>query len=314
MDEKSKGMNLCSNENFDELVEDYKNYIAEVEVSEGGESVIDAHVHIEKGPYTEEWIMKFVDEAVKRGIDQLYLLEHSHRFREFRALYTSIKADTPYGRLHNEWLKSKFNKSIEEYKELIEKMRKKDMPIKVYYGLEVCYFPEKEELIKSVTSGFPWDFLTGSVHWIDGWGFDHPSTKEYWEYRNVDMDYKTYYEIMISLVESGIFSILAHPDSIKSFNYYPECDLSDMYYRLADCLKKTNMKAEFSSGLCNNFNHSELGMNRKLLKVMIDSNVEIITASDAHVPDMVGMNIKEANEILLRYYSGTENLNRINNK
>ncbi len=46
--------------------------------------MIDAHVHLEQGPYTEEWLMEFFDKAIERGITSLYLLEHSHRFKEFK--------------------------------------------------------------------------------------------------------------------------------------------------------------------------------------------------------------------------------------
>ena len=30
--------------------------------------MIDGHIHIEKGPYTLDWIQKFVDKAVEMGL------------------------------------------------------------------------------------------------------------------------------------------------------------------------------------------------------------------------------------------------------
>ena len=36
----------------------------------------DVHIHIEKGPYTKEWIDQFVQQAVSIGIDEIYPLEH----------------------------------------------------------------------------------------------------------------------------------------------------------------------------------------------------------------------------------------------
>ena len=50
----------------------------------------DVHIHIERGPYTKEWIDKFVEQAVRMGLDEIYLLEHSHRFVEFTPMYASI--------------------------------------------------------------------------------------------------------------------------------------------------------------------------------------------------------------------------------
>lgn len=50
----------------------------------------DVHIHIEKGPYTKEWIDRFVEQAVRAGLDEIYLLEHSHRFVEFAPMYASV--------------------------------------------------------------------------------------------------------------------------------------------------------------------------------------------------------------------------------
>lgn len=58
--------------------------------SEGGCIMTDVHIHIERGPYTKEWIDKFVKQAVNSGMDKIYLLEHSHRFVEFAPMYVSI--------------------------------------------------------------------------------------------------------------------------------------------------------------------------------------------------------------------------------
>lgn len=106
---------------------------------------------------------------------------------------------------------------------------------------------------------------------------------------------------MIQLVESRIFHILAHPDSIKCFNAYSNRDLTELYNRLAKALKRNKMKAEFNNGLYLNYHHEELGLNRKLLKVLIDHEVEIWTASDAHSPQDVGEYIREAVKIINRY-------------
>ena len=35
--------------------------------------MIDAHVHLEKGPYTREWLQEFIFYAQERGIRKIYL-------------------------------------------------------------------------------------------------------------------------------------------------------------------------------------------------------------------------------------------------
>ena len=47
----------------------------------------DVHIHIERGNYTKEWIDRFVEQAMNMGLEEIYLLEHSHRFKEFAPMY-----------------------------------------------------------------------------------------------------------------------------------------------------------------------------------------------------------------------------------
>lgn len=38
----------------------------------------DGHIHIERGPYTLNWIDRFVSRAVEMGLDEIRLLEHNY--------------------------------------------------------------------------------------------------------------------------------------------------------------------------------------------------------------------------------------------
>lgn len=167
--------------------------------------------------------------------------------------------------------------------------------------LPKCYFTDNEKLIKDVVSTYNFDFVTGSVHWIDGFGFDHRA--ELWNGVNVDMAYKRYYEIMLSLIESKIFTGVAHPDSIKCFGHFPSFDLTNTYQKLALALNRNNMYAEQSGGLVLRYNGKHgtknvLGMNESMLEIFQKNGVRLLTASDAHKPEDVGANIKELNRIL----------------
>lgn len=260
--------------------------------------MIDAHVHIERGPYTFEWLLQFVRSAQVQGIDELIILEHSFRFFEFKEIYESMMNDKVHGNYQRNWLNKRCKLSISDYKDFITKIRLIDFPIKVLFGLEVCFFPEKSKKIEKLIVDFEWDNLTGSIHWIDGWGFDHPNNADTWKKIGIDDVYRRYYDLMISLSDSQHFHVLAHPDSIKCFNYYPTIDLSAIYDELSKTLLNNNMKAEFSCGLKINYQHSDVGPNAGLLKSLILNNVELVTASDAHRPEDVGLYVGEANEII----------------
>lgn len=258
--------------------------------------MLDCHIHLERGPYTISWLEEFVKTAVKRGLHEIYLLEHSHRFIEFSQMYKSI---IEYSSYQKEWFLSRTrdNRSIKEYIVFIEKAKTLDLPIKIKFGLEVCYFEEHEKLIKSIAELYHFDFITGSIHWVDGFGFDHK--KELWNDNNVNRIYKRYYELMLRLVKSDLFSGLAHPDSIKAFGHKPTFDVETIYSKLADTLLEHDVYAEQSGGLHLNYSREcELGMNGLLLRTFINKGVRLLTASDAHRPEDVGANIPQLNSII----------------
>ena len=58
------------------------------------------------------------------------------------------------------------------------------------------------------------------------------------------------------------------------------------------------MYAEQSGGLTLNYGFEELGMNKTLLNVFKNKNVDIRFASDAHKPEDVGANILEMQAIV----------------
>ncbi|MBR4084060.1 MAG: histidinol phosphate phosphatase [Lachnospiraceae bacterium] len=233
----------------------------------------------------------FIKVAQEAGLDEIYLLEHTHQFTEFEKVYEPIKA---YNDFQHNWITTRMNGSINEYMDFINRVKDLKYPVKVKFGLEVCYIPETADLLADILKNYDFDFLTGSVHWIDGWGFDHMGQKELWESKNVDEVYKRYYDIMFQLCESGLFNGLAHPDSIKCFGYKPDIDLTEYYDKLAELLNKHGMYAENSGGLRLNYSPNlELGLNPQLLSILRKNNVRIETASDAHKQRDVGANIRD---------------------
>jgi histidinol-phosphatase (PHP family) len=261
--------------------------------------MIDAHVHIETRPYRPDFIWEFVSQAERMGITDLYLLEHSHRFEEFGPIYRHVLTDaSPVGVYQREWLERKMKRSLNEYLMLIQAMRQTEFPIKVHWGLEICYFPGEEQTITAIASGFDWDFLVGAVHWLDGWGFDHPRTKSSWQGRDCNALYRKYYELTRQMICSGLFDQIAHPDSIKCFGSYPTEDLTDTYREIARLAKRQAVKMEFNTGLHLNYFHPEVGLNRNFLACLKAADVAIVTASDAHHPEDVGKYIREAEEII----------------
>ena len=259
--------------------------------------MIDAHVHIfhgNSGEYTIDLINSFIAQAQKNGIREIYMLEHTHQFHEFEQVYKPI---IDYNEYQKKWLSGKLKASLESYIQLVDKAKDFNFSIKVRFGLEACYIPETEHILTSLLKHYKWDFVTGSVHYIDSWGFDHKA--EFWHGIDVDMVYRRYYEIMLEMINANLFNGVAHPDSIKCFGHYPSQDMSSTYTVLAEALNRAGMYAEQSGGLALNYGSPELGMNPSMLRIFKANNVRILTASDAHRSEHAGANIKELHEKLM---------------
>ena len=134
--------------------------------------MIDAHVHLEKGDYSVEWINQFVAYAVKRNIDEIYFLEHTHIFKECRNLYNEMSV---YNEYQKNWYQKKWGQA---------------RPLKDY----IDYIQNDIAQMKQMYS---FDFLVGSIHFIDRWAFSH--RKQRWNKNDYDMEcYKCNYGVKFS--------------------------------------------------------------------------------------------------------------------
>lgn len=262
--------------------------------------MIDGHIHIERGAYTLDWIDQFVNKAVEMEIDEIRLLEHCYRFEEFVPMYGSVCA-------YSEYVDAWFHRNagahkLVDYLELIERVRNEQFPVKIKFGLEICYFKEFENFISELTEGKGFDFLLGSIHFVDDFAFDHKA--EHWAGLDVDKIYRRYFEDSVALAESRLFDGIGHPDLIKLFGHKPSYSLSGCYECLAKELSKSDMYADQNSGAARRCSKTApLGMDEELLRILKKYNVKIITSSDAHCPEDVGYKIKELNSLIERVTS-----------
>lgn len=250
----------------------------------------DLHIHIERGPYTLEWIEQFINKAEAMELDEICLLEHSIRFTDF---HPSFKEAREYNAYQRKWFddKLRFAHNLDEFKELAQTVRNRDYPVKVSFGLEICYFEQHQDLIRDIVSDGFFDYLLGSVHWIDNWTFNQ--RKYQWLGKDFNKIYKRYFELQNSLVSSSIFDIIAHPDLITCHSLYPDYDLTDTYKDLCENIKAHNMMLEMNTS-------KGLGVNNQFFEIAKESGVIFSTGSDAHRVEDVGRNIKEVTSLISR--------------
>lgn len=255
--------------------------------------LIDGHMHLEYGPLTLEYVLQFVEEAHRKGLDKIQILDHTHRFIEFESIYEELKKYE----VQKTWLENKsmkFKDHVSDFIALMQDIKHMSLPVEVTYGLEVCYVPQHEEFLRTLLAQYPFDFLVGAIHSIDGLLYDMPFSKELlWNRYAANDIYRRYYELVFQLIRSDLFTQLAHPDTIKLFQIYPDYDLQSTYEKMAQLLCEHHMKAENNVGCYYRYHHPDMGLSTKLLKIFQTHNVELIYASDAHQPSDVGLYIQE---------------------
>lgn len=258
--------------------------------------MIDGHVHLENGPLTKEYVYKFVNEAINKGIKKLQIVDHTFRYKEFLPIHESFRKV----KAQDEWINNEFKDSIYDFIKLIEEMKKEKLQIEVLFGLEVDYQKSEEIKIKELLKIYDFDILIGSVHFIDGIAYDSEwSLDELWNKYPVNDIYKKYYDEVFSMVKSGLFTQLGHPDTIKMYNYYPSYDLTDTYNKLAELAKEHNIIVENNVGCYYRYNHKDMGLSKELLEIFKKHQCKMITATDAHYPKDVGRYIKDVWDITM---------------
>ncbi|NPA12186.1 MAG: histidinol-phosphatase HisJ family protein [Epsilonproteobacteria bacterium] len=186
----------------------------------------------------------------------------------------------------------KYRMSFEEmdsYEKMINKLKKNE-DILVLLGYEVDFTPKKH-LDKRIFQRNV-DYLIGSVHFLDNWGFDNPEFIKEWDKRDIDDVYKEYFSYIKDLANSKLFNIIGHIDLIKVFNHKPKTPIKDLAKEAIKAIKSNALVVEVNTaGLRKPVN--ELYPSDEILHMLLDNNIPLTTSSDAHSPKQVGFKLRE---------------------
>jgi histidinol-phosphatase (PHP family) len=237
--------------------------------------IVDYHVHLREAghqiSHRIETVERWVGEAERRGIDEIGFTEHVYYFRELRPLLT-----IPYQ-------VERSTIPIDPYVEAIVEAKSRGLPVRL--GVEVDYFPGREEELRDILAPYPWDFVLGSIHYLDGLGIDVEPTLV--DVLGPEEAYRRYFDVLAQAAETGLFDSLAHPDLIKFFAGVIDWDRESFLGRLDGvCLEVS------SAGLRKP--HGRLYPEPELLAAARAAGVGITLASDAHEPADLGRDLELA--------------------
>jgi len=244
--------------------------------------IVDYHMHLRNG--SEEiahhtWSVEpYVEAARAAGVDEIGFTEHGYYFTELRTLWT-----IPYQQERCVY-------GMEPYVDAVVQARERGLPVKL--GLEVDYVPGREDETRALLAPYPWDYLLGSVHWIDGFAVD--GEPRIVDEVGVEEAWRRYFDTLVRAARSGLFDALSHPDLVKIFGDRVE---AFDYAEVAEAIAESGVAVEVSTaGLRKPVR--ELYPDPRFLTACRERGVPVTTASDAHSPDVVGRDFDRARELL----------------
>ena len=244
----------------------------------------DYHMHLadddeplDADAFTTAHIERYVARARECGVDEIGFTDHVFRFHEARDwLDHHLWQDDAVGRL-------------DDYRVAVRTAADAGLPVKL--GLEVDYIEGREEDIAGVVADGDWDYLLGSVHWVDGLAVDWDAAP-IWERYPVDEVWRRYVDVLGAAASSGIYDSMAHPDLAKVFGDRP-AELEPLHGTIADAFAAAGVCAEVSTA---GYRQAlgELYPAPPLLAMLHERGVPVTLGSDAHAPAGVGRDFDRA--------------------
>ncbi|WP_349407607.1 histidinol-phosphatase [Pseudalkalibacillus sp. SCS-8] len=243
----------------------------------------DYHNHLENGSLTLDYLKQFTQSAEAKGIEHFGISEHAYHFYQ--------TADI----LSNPWVDERRYYDMRDYVALFEDAWRQDIDVRM--SIEMDYTPGKHKEMETFIKQYDFDYVIGSIHWVDDFGIDLAEFKDEWTRRDLHETYRSYFDQVVTLAQSDLFDIIGHIDLVKIFKHIPENRefLLEQYDRATDALKDSKTCIEISTaGLRKPV--KQLYPDKELLKMAYHKGIPIVLSSDAHFPQHVGYAYDEAVE------------------
>jgi histidinol-phosphatase (PHP family) len=254
----------------------------------------DYHVHLrpdEEGTtperfFTSSNVDRYREAAGERGIEELGVSEHIHRFVQSLDVW------------EHPWYRHWARDDVDEYCEFVRSHGLK-------LGIEADFLPGREDRVANLLDGRPWDYVVGSVHFmgedaVDLHGEIDWGAFDIWRHGDPEKVWSRYFETLGEAARTGMFDILAHPDLVKVFGPrvpVPDGDLRRFYERAMDGIAESDVAIEISTaGLRKPV--GEIYPAAPFLEMCLEAGRPVSLSSDAHTPEQLGHEYERAVEWL----------------
>jgi len=227
----------------------------------------DAHVHTSFSTDSKANPTEVIETAIDKGLKFLTITDHED-----------------FGFPNDEF---KLNLSIDKYFDTLEKLKKKYAhKINLLIGLEIGLEADKPEVINSFIKSYPFNFVIGSMHLVDGCDIYYPS---YYEGKETDEFINRYYDSILECLDLfSDFDVFGHVDYIIRYiprrEEYSVSKYKDKIEKVIEKIVKAGKGIELNTGGYG-YGLNETNPGLEILKIYKEMGGKYITfGSDAHEP------------------------------
>ncbi len=241
--------------------------------------LISMHTHSTFCGHAKDSLADMMEAASQAGISTIAATEHYPLPPSYKeAAYASM----PYDRL-------------EEYFAAVKEEQNKYPHMEILLGCELDWLGQSNTESLELDDFERFDVVLGSVHFIDAWLFNSSRYKDVWARADIDELWEKYVDLWCEAATSNMpYTVMAHPDVIKKFGYYPKrFDMQRAWRRMAEAARIGGRMVEVNTSgrfhACGEY-YPALG----LLKEFRRAGVLCTVGTDAHRVDDIARDIQEA--------------------
>jgi len=228
--------------------------------------IVDLHNHTPLCNHAEGTIDEYVQAAIKQGTSIFGFSDHAPM--DFEPEY-----------------RMKFEDMQKYEEDVLSAKEKYKNDITILLSYEVDYLKNHmDERVLNVDV----DYLIGSVHFINEWGFDNPEFIGRYEKEDIDDIWQKYFDAIEEMANTKLFNVVGHLDLIKVFKFMPTKNITEIAQNALLAIKKADMVLEMNvAGYRKPIGESY--PSKELLEEAFKLEIPITFSSDAHKPEQVGL-------------------------
>jgi histidinol-phosphatase (PHP family) len=164
-------------------------------------------------------------------------------------------------------------------------------------GIEADFFPETVDALRERLAPYPWDYVIGSVHYVDGFPIDENT--RFWDALTPDEQnekWRLYWVRIRQLAESGVYDFVAHPDLPKKFGHRPTVDVTPAIDAALDAIAAADMAIEINTAGWS-LPAGEAYPSLELLRAARARDLPLLINADAHFPEFLTRNFDRARDL-----------------